>query len=177
MSPDKPRIIERALELAAECKTVAEVKRKLKAERYERIDEHLAGRQNSRADNRAPAAERQEAAGALSLRALSLLQLIFRRSRLQKSLTAYLRRAEGRLAPGQASFSLLCLLHRPFRTLLDGGADAAHGNGMPYKGIFSRLPLLPCFYSTSTSGLDWQPRSLLTPSPQSLRTTRWIACF
>jgi hypothetical protein len=45
MSPDKPRIIERALELAAECKTVAEVKRKLKAERYERIDEHLAGRQ------------------------------------------------------------------------------------------------------------------------------------
>jgi hypothetical protein len=33
------------------------------------------------------------------------------------------------------------LLHRPFRTLLDGGADAAHGNGRPYKSALLVLAL------------------------------------
>lgn len=40
----KPHIIERALELAAESASVEEVKRKLKAEGYTQIQEHLAGR-------------------------------------------------------------------------------------------------------------------------------------
>jgi Mn-dependent DtxR family transcriptional regulator len=40
----KPHIIERALELAAECSSVSEVKRRLKAEGYVQIDEHLSGR-------------------------------------------------------------------------------------------------------------------------------------
>ena len=40
----KPHIIERALELAAECTSVADVKRRLKTEGYTQIDEHLTGR-------------------------------------------------------------------------------------------------------------------------------------
>lgn len=40
----KAGIIERALELAPECLSVSEVKRKLKAEGYSQIEEHLAGR-------------------------------------------------------------------------------------------------------------------------------------
>ena len=40
----KPGIIERALELAPECVSVSDVKRKLKAEGYTQIEEHLAGR-------------------------------------------------------------------------------------------------------------------------------------
>ena len=40
----KPGLIERALELAPECLSVSEVKRKLKAEGYSQIEEHLAGR-------------------------------------------------------------------------------------------------------------------------------------
>lgn len=40
----KPGIIERALELASECVSVSEVRRKLKAEGYTQIDEHLGGR-------------------------------------------------------------------------------------------------------------------------------------
>jgi hypothetical protein len=37
-------IIERALQLAAESASVSEVKRKLKAEGYTQIEEHLGGR-------------------------------------------------------------------------------------------------------------------------------------
>ena len=40
----KAGIIERALELAPECLSVSEVKRKLKAEGYSQIEEHLAQR-------------------------------------------------------------------------------------------------------------------------------------
>lgn len=40
----KPHIIERALELAPECVSVTDVKRRLKAEGYIQIEEHLAGR-------------------------------------------------------------------------------------------------------------------------------------
>ena len=40
----KPSIIERALELAPECVSLAEVRRMLKAEGYEQVDGHLGGR-------------------------------------------------------------------------------------------------------------------------------------
>ena len=40
----KPHIIERALELAPECASVSEVKRRLKVEGYDQIDAHLSGR-------------------------------------------------------------------------------------------------------------------------------------
>ena len=40
----KPNIIERALEMATESKSVVEVKQKLKAEGYDQIDQHLSGK-------------------------------------------------------------------------------------------------------------------------------------
>ena len=40
----KPGIIERALELAAESQSVDEVRRKLKAEQYSQVAEHLNGK-------------------------------------------------------------------------------------------------------------------------------------
>ena len=40
----KPSIIERALELAAESQSVDEVRRKLKAEQYSQVAEHLSGK-------------------------------------------------------------------------------------------------------------------------------------
>jgi hypothetical protein len=42
--PNSPNIIERAFELAAECNSVDEVKRKLKGEGYQMVEQHLAGR-------------------------------------------------------------------------------------------------------------------------------------
>jgi hypothetical protein len=42
--PNRPTIIQRALELAPECVSVSEVKRRLKAEGYIQIDAHLSGR-------------------------------------------------------------------------------------------------------------------------------------
>ena len=40
----KPGIIERALKLAADCDSLTQLKRKLQAEGYEHIDQHLAGK-------------------------------------------------------------------------------------------------------------------------------------
>jgi hypothetical protein len=40
----KPSIIERALQLAAESRSVDEVRRKLKAEQYSQVAEHLSGK-------------------------------------------------------------------------------------------------------------------------------------
>lgn len=40
----KPGIIERALQLAPECVSVSEVQRRLRAEGYIQIEQHLAGR-------------------------------------------------------------------------------------------------------------------------------------
>ena len=40
----EPGIIERALELAPECASVSEVKRRLKVEGYAQIDAHLSGK-------------------------------------------------------------------------------------------------------------------------------------
>ena len=40
----RPGIIERALELAPECTSLGHIRRKLKAEGYIRIEEHLSGR-------------------------------------------------------------------------------------------------------------------------------------
>lgn len=41
---NSPGLIERALQLAPQCASVAEVKQKLKDEGYTRIDEHLVGK-------------------------------------------------------------------------------------------------------------------------------------
>ena len=40
----RPGVIERALALAPECNSVAEITRKLKAEGYDQVDHHLVGR-------------------------------------------------------------------------------------------------------------------------------------